>query len=181
MVVVGGGNSAGQATLFLSRYAPEVHVLIRGDTLLRDMSRYLADRIERTPNVRVMLETEVREVEGDATLEAVVAEHRRQGRVRIPAKAMFVFIGAVQHSGWLDGLVRLDYDGIVLTGPAIGRGRDGQQCSVLETSTPGVLAVGDVRSGSIKRVASAVGEGSMAVRLVHEHLARAHGHPHHAP
>jgi thioredoxin reductase (NADPH) len=182
VVVVGGGNSAGQATLFLSRYATEVHVLVRSDTLMRDMSRYLADRIERTANVRVMFETEVRELEGDAALEAVVAERRREGRVRIPAKAMFVFIGAVPHSAWLDGLVELDPDGFVLTGPAIGvRDADGRHCSILETSTPGVLAAGDVRSGSIKRVASAVGEGAMAVRLVHEHLARAHGHPHHAP
>jgi len=182
VVVVGGGNSAGQATLFLSRYATEVHVLVRGDTLTRDMSRYLADRIERAANVRVMLETEVREVEGDAPLDAVVAEHRREGRVRIPAKALFVFIGAVPHSAWLGGLVQLDADGFVLTGPAVGPGgRDEQHCSVLETSTPGVLAVGDVRSGSIKRVASAVGEGAMAVRLVHEYLAQAHGHPHHAP
>jgi thioredoxin reductase (NADPH) len=182
VVVVGGGNSAGQATLFLSRYATEVHVLLRSDSLVRDMSRYLADRIERTPNVHVMFETEVCEVEGDARLEAVVAESRREGRVRIPARAMFVFIGAVPHSGWLGDLVELDPDGFVLTGSALGaRGEDGRRCSVLETSTPGVLAAGDVRSGSIKRVASAVGEGAIAVLLVHEYLARAHGHPHHAP
>jgi thioredoxin reductase (NADPH) len=170
VVVVGGGNSAGQATLFLSRYATSLRLLVRGDSLTKDMSRYLADRISRTPGVEVLLNTEVRE------LEAVVAEDTRTGeRRQIEANALFVFIGADPHTGWLQEQVELDGHGFVLTGPAAGAGL------LLETSRPGILAVGDVRSGSIKRVASAVGEGSMAVRMVHEHLDRAHGHPHHAP
>jgi thioredoxin reductase (NADPH) len=200
VAVVGGGNSAGQATLFLSRYATEVHLLIRGDSLTRDMSRYLADRIERASNVHVRLNVEVREVEGARTLDAVVVESRVDGeRCRIAAKALFVFIGAEPHTDWLRGQVALDDDGFVLTGPAAeaslpgngnGNGdgdRDGhaggqaRRLLLLETSRPGVLAVGDVRSGSIKRVASAVGEGSMAVRLVHEHLERVSERPHHAP
>ena len=189
VVVVGGGNSAGQATLFLSRYATEVHLLIRGASMTADMSRYLADRIERTDNVEVRLETEVRELEGDDRLEVVIAEdRRRRRRLRIPARALFVFIGAVPHSDWLRGVVALDPNGFVLTGPAAAEaaahpddGADGRRPLLLETSSPGMLAVGDVRSDSIKRVASAVGEGAMSVRLVHEHLERLHGHPHHAP
>ncbi|MEA2224892.1 MAG: thioredoxin reductase [Solirubrobacteraceae bacterium] len=185
VVVVGGGNSAGQATLFLSRYATELRLLIRGDSLSANMSRYLADRIERS-GVEVLLDTEVRALEGEGTLEAVIAENKRTGkRRRLPARAMFVFIGADPHTGWLRQCVALDRHGFVLTGPAaakLGEGERGsRQPLLLETSRPGVLAAGDVRSGSIKRVASAVGEGSMAVRLVYDFLERAHQHPHHAP
>jgi thioredoxin reductase (NADPH) len=186
IVVVGGGNSAGQAALFLSRYAGELRLLIRGDWLGRDMSRYLAARIERSP-VEVMPGTEVCELEGDeGRLTAVTArDSRTGGRMRLPAKALFVFIGADPHTHWLQGHVALDRDGFVLTGPAAAAALpdDGgpRRPLVLETSRPGVLAAGDVRSGSIKRVASAVGEGATAVRLVHELLERAHQHPHHAP
>jgi thioredoxin reductase (NADPH) len=186
VVVVGGGNSAGQATLFLSRYAKKLRLLVRGDSITRTMSRYLADRIERSP-VEIMPETEVRELEGDDELTAVIAEERRTGvRRRLPAKALFVFIGADPHTHWLQGHVALDSHGFVLTGPAASgslpdAGGELRQPLLLETSCPGVLAAGDVRSGSIKRVASAVGEGSMAVRFAHEFLERAHQHPHHAP
>jgi thioredoxin reductase (NADPH) len=186
VVVVGGGNSAGQAALFLSRYARELRLVIRGDSLTKDMSRYLADRIERS-SVEVMRESEVRELEGEDTLEGVVVEHRATGeRRRLPAKALFVFIGAEPHTQWLQGQVAVDGHGFVLTGQAAAEGvqEDGRAPRaplMLETSSPGVLAVGDVRSGSIKRVASAVGEGSIAVRLVHELLERAHQHPHHVP
>jgi thioredoxin reductase (NADPH) len=187
IVVVGGGNSAGQATLFLSRYARDLRLLIRGDSLTRGMSRYLADRIERGP-VEIMLETEVRELEGeDGELNAVIAEERSTGtRRRLPAKALFVFIGADPHTHWLQGRVALDGHGFVLTGQAAAAaqrdpGGEERPPLLLETSSPGVLAAGDVRSGSIKRVASAVGEGAMAVRFAHELLERAHRHPHHAP
>jgi thioredoxin reductase (NADPH) len=186
VVVVGAGNSAGQATLFLSRYARKLRLLVRGDSIARTMSRYLADRIERSP-VEIMLETEVRELEGDGELIAVIAEEHRTGtRRRLPAKALFVFIGADPHTHWLQGQVALDRHGFVLTGPAASHtlpdvGGEPRQPLLLETSCPGVLAAGDVRSGSIKRVASAVGEGSMAVRFAHEFLERAHQHPHHAP
>ena len=186
VVVVGGGNSAGQAALFLAAYATELRLVIRGDSITKDMSRYLADRIERS-SVEVMLEREVRELEGEDTLEGVVVEHRATGvRTRLPAKALFVFIGAEPHTQWLQGQVAVDRHGFVLTGPAAAEsiqdeGGGPRPPLMLETSSHGVLAVGDVRSGSIKRVASAVGEGSIAVRLVHELLERVHQQPHHVP
>lgn len=187
VVIVGGGNSAGQATLFLSRYATELRLLIRADSLTRHMSRYLADRIERSA-VEVLLDTEVRALEGDTTLEGVIAENKRTGERRLlPARAMFVFIGADPHTEWLRNCVALDRHGFVFTGsaaaPAVPEGKRGPRrpLMLLETSRAGVLAAGDVRSGSIKRVASAVGEGSMAVRLVYDFLERAHQRPHQAP
>jgi thioredoxin reductase (NADPH) len=166
VAVVGGGNSAGQATLFLSRVASRVQLIARRDSLEETMSRYLIDRIERTPNVEVLYHTVVCELHGEGWLDGVTVEdlasHERR---RLGVRHLFVFIGADPHTAWLAGHVQLDDKGFVVTGPAAGGGL------LLETNLPGVLAVGDVRSGSIKRVASAVGEGSMAVRLVHEHLA----------
>jgi thioredoxin reductase (NADPH) len=182
IVVVGGGNSAGQATLYLSRYAARVQLVVREDDLSENMSRYLADRIERIPNVEILLHHEVRELTGDHALEAVVVQDRHSGeRHTIPARSMFVFIGALPCTDWLAGQVALDESGYVVTGhdvtgaaaEAIMR-EAGRPPLLLETSCPGVFAVGDVRSGSIKRVASAVGEGSMAVRLVFEHLEDRH-------
>ncbi|MEA2317729.1 MAG: thioredoxin reductase [Solirubrobacteraceae bacterium] len=172
VVVVGGGNSAGQATLFLSRQAPMVRLAIRHDDLGRDMSRYLVDRIERTPNVEVLTCTEVTELVGERALEALVVRDMRSGEPRtIEARALFVFIGADPHTGWLGGQVELDEHGFILTGSsAVPRAEHGLEPSMLETSLPGVFAAGDVRSGSIKRVASAVGEGAMAVQMVHAHL-----------
>jgi thioredoxin reductase (NADPH) len=179
VVVVGGGNSAGQATVFLSRYAAEVHLVVREEDLGASMSRYLADRIEQAPNVDVITHSEVRAVTGNGALEAVVIEDNRTGERRtLPARALFVFIGAEPHTAWLGDQVALDESGYVLTGheAADAAAENGhwegldRPPLLLETSLPGVLAVGDVRRGSIKRVASAVGEGSMAVRLVHEHL-----------
>jgi thioredoxin reductase (NADPH) len=171
VVVVGGGNSAGQATIFLSGLTPVVHLVIRGADLGENMSRYLADRIERLPNVEVLTRTEVRELQGDDWLEGVVVQDRGTGATReLQATALFVFIGADPYTDWLNGCVALDRHGFVLTGPE-ARPADGDRPPLLlETSLPGVLAVGDVRHASIKRVASAVGEGAMAVRLVHEHL-----------
>ncbi|HEY0344116.1 MAG TPA: FAD-dependent oxidoreductase [Solirubrobacteraceae bacterium] len=185
VVVVGGGNSAGQATLFLSEYVPTVHLVVREPTLDHGMSRYLTDRIERTPNVEVHTSTEVRELVGERALEAVVVENNQTGeRDTLEAHAMFVFIGAEPHTDWLGDLVELDSGGYVKTGRDVSGSagcddagdRAAHQPLLLETSQPGIFAAGDVRSGSIKRVAAAVGEGSMAVRLVHEHLAGRH-HP----
>jgi thioredoxin reductase (NADPH) len=171
VVVVGGGNSAGQATTFLARHASAITLVLREERLEVNMSRYLADRVRRLPNVDVRTRSEVRELCGERRLEAVIVEDRRTGtRERLPAHALFVFIGADPHTGWLRGTVALDDGGYVVTGAAEDLGGGGRRALLLETDLPGVLAVGDVRSGSIKRVASAVGEGSMAVRLVHEHL-----------
>jgi thioredoxin reductase (NADPH) len=182
VVVVGGGNSAGQATLFLTGYAGRVVLSVREDQLTENMSRYLADRIERNPDVDVHLHTEVRELCGSGALEADVVEDTHTGeRQRLPARALFVFIGADPHTGWLGGRIALDEGGYVLTGidacddeTLAARGADdGHRPLALETSLPGVFAAGDVRSGSVKRVAAAVGDGALAVRLVHEYLARA--------
>ncbi|MFJ2032176.1 FAD-dependent oxidoreductase [Streptosporangium sp. NPDC087985] len=165
VMVVGGGNSAGQATIFLSEHAVSVRLLIRGDDIAKDMSRYLVDRIESNPTVEVMLHTEVRELVGTRSLKGAVAEDTHTGeRFRLDTRAMFVFIGADPCTAWLAPEIALDDRGFVRTGFPDGL--------PLETSLPGVFAVGDVRSQSTKRVASAVGEGSMAVRLVHEHFAR---------
>jgi thioredoxin reductase (NADPH) len=186
IAVIGGGNSAGQAAVFLARYAAQVRVIVREPDLATNMSRYLADRIERTPNIAVFTHSEVREVVANDRLEAVVVEDRRTSeRRQLPARALFVFIGAEPHTGWLSDQVALDDSGYVLTGNDAARERNKDRWSgvdrpplLLETSLPGIFAVGDIRHGSIKRVASAVGEGSMAVRLVHEHL---HTQPHTEP
>jgi len=168
VAVVGGGNSAGQAALFLAVHARRVYVLVRGGDLAATMSRYLIDQIVRHPNVEVMTETEVVALNGDGELRGLTVADRRGGtRWELDARALFVFIGADPHTDWLKGMLALDRSGFILTGhdiPALER-------LPLETSMAGVFAVGDVRSGSIKRVASAVGEGSMAVRLVQEQLA----------
>ncbi len=174
VAVVGGGNSAGQATVFLAKHASRVRLLIRHGDLGRDMSRYLVDQIQRLANVEVMRHIEVRELVGrDGDLEALVVEDNRTGsRHTVDATLLFVFIGADPCTGWLRGSVALDDHGYVQTGDAAAAQPGAEAPQLLETSRPGVLAVGDVRSGSIKRVASAVGEGAMAVRLVHEYLAQ---------
>lgn len=173
VVVVGGGNSAGQAAVFLAERASEVHLLIRRGDLAATMSRYLIDQIERHPRVRLHPRTEIVGLSGEARMEAVVVARRGSGddpdaveHGRIPAAAAFVFIGAEPRTAWLGGYVALDRAGFVLTGPDTGD----PTVPPLATTRPGVFAAGDVRSGSTKRVAAAVGEGSMAVSLVHRHL-----------
>jgi thioredoxin reductase (NADPH) len=179
VAIVGGGNSAGQAAVFMSRYASPVHLIVCEAELADNMSRYLIDRIERSPTVQVHLHTEVRELVGEnGILEGLVVEDNQTAeRKSLDARMLFVFIGAAPHTQWLEDEVALDDSGFILTGPqAARRSRDGAEAEsayqpqLLETSRPGVFAVGDVRSGSIKRVASAVGEGSMAVRLAYEYL-----------
>jgi thioredoxin reductase (NADPH) len=170
VAVVGGGNSAGQATMFLSKHAVRVHLLIRGGDIGAEMSRYLVDQIQGNPLVEVLLHTEVRELVGsDGVLEGLVVENTRTGETRrLDVRALFVFIGARPHTEWLADRVAKDPKGFVLTGRDAGA--DGHDPLPLETSLAGVFAAGDVRWGSIKRVASAVGEGAMAIRLVYEHL-----------
>jgi thioredoxin reductase (NADPH) len=175
VVVVGGGNSAGQAVLYLVQHAESVRLVIRHHDLGRDMSRYLVDQIERDDRVEVLRDSQVSELAGaDGRLAAVVVEEIPTGiRRTLDAGLLFVFIGAQPCTDWLGGHVALDERGYVRTGPAVGTAVDGDRPpDLLETSAAGVFAVGDVRSGSIKRVASAVGEGAMAIRLVHQHLAR---------
>jgi thioredoxin reductase (NADPH) len=180
VAVVGGGNSAGQAALFLAGRTRRVYLLIRGDDLSKSMSRYLVDRVAQAENVELLATTEVRELMGEDLLEGVVVQDNRSGARRtLGAQALFVFIGADANTSWLRGAVDLDERGFVLTGTELNgsalkedswRERS-REPFLLETSLPGVFAAGDVRSGSIKRCASAVGEGSMAVRLIHQYLA----------
>ena len=181
VVVVGGGNSAGQAAVYLAGRTRRVYLLIRGGDLGKGMSRYLADRIMNTENVELLANTQIRELVGEERLDGVVVEDNRSGARRtLGALALFVFIGAEANTCWLEG-VELDERGFVLTGRELDRAELeedtwqglSREPYPLETSMPGVFAAGDVRSGSIKRVASAVGEGSMAVRLVHQYLADA--------
>jgi thioredoxin reductase (NADPH) len=184
VAVLGGGNSAGQAALFLARHAESVRLLVRHGDLGRDMSRYLVDQLERHPGVEIHLHTELRGLEGEGgVLRAVVVEDDRTHQRRTcDARALFIFIGAAPYTGWLAGKVALDDDGFVLTGSLLNspsqRAAGGVGASplglrpplLLETSQPGVFAAGDVRSGSVKRVAAASGEGAMAVRMVHQYL-----------
>ncbi len=187
--VVGGANSAGQGAMYFSKYASQVTMLVRGDSLTKSMSQYLIDQIEATPNIDVRVHTSVIEAKGDNNLEALVIENSRTGEIEtVSTNALFIFIGAVPHTDWLEGLIERDDRGFVLTGqdlPRVDRlhaQRD--RCSenrpkgwtlerapyLLETNVPGIFAVGDVRHDSIKRVASSVGEGSICVRFVHQYL-----------
>jgi thioredoxin reductase (NADPH) len=180
VVVVGGGNSAGQAAVYLAGRTRRVYLLIRGDDLGKSMSRYLVDRLMEAENVELLANTEVRELVGEDRLDGVVVEDNRSGARRtLGAQALVVFIGAEANTAWLEGAVELDQSGFILTGGALVRSALDEDVwralprepYPLETSLPGVFAAGDARSDSIKRVASAVGEGSMAVRLVHQYLA----------
>jgi thioredoxin reductase (NADPH) len=183
VAVVGGGNSAGQAASFLADQVDWVHLLVREPRLDQHMSRYLAERIASHDHIEVHLSTEVRDVRGDELLREVVVEHTPSAGTRaLPVSTLFVFIGAVPRSGWLPDVLARDDRGYVLTGvdvPARDRPR-GTRPSTLETSWPGVFAAGDVRSGSTKRIASAVGEGAMAAQLVYGFL-EAHGGPRGTP
>jgi thioredoxin reductase (NADPH) len=180
VVVVGAGNSAGQAIVSLAKHARRVHVLVRGSDFAARMSRYLVDRIQGLENVTIHLNTVVTGLEGDGHLSAVHATDGDGKQQTFDTTSLFLFIGADANTDWLSGCVDLDRTGFVLTGTALPQGTAGLERwraagrapFPLETSLPGVFAAGDVRSGSAKRVASAVGEGSMAVSFVHEHIAR---------
>jgi thioredoxin reductase (NADPH) len=169
VVVIGGGNSAGQAAMFLSRTAKHVHVLVRGASLAASMSAYLLDRLQRTPNITIHYRAQVTRLEGERALQSVVIHSGEDGQDwTLNARAVFVMVGAAPNTGWLQGRVATDANGFVLTGADAGeaaakRGR-------YATSCPGIYAVGDVRAGSVKRVASGVGEGSVVISDVWKHL-----------
>lgn len=177
VIVVGGGNSAGQAAVFLADQGSPVAVVIRGAELAASMSRYLVDRIENHPRIELLSQTAVVGLEGDDSLRAVRVAGPK-GEETLPCAALFSFIGADPASGWLSGCAALDDRNFVLTDRALTADQLDERWHLLgrlplpfETSHPGLFAVGDLRSGSTKRVAAAVGEGSAAVRAVHEHLA----------
>jgi len=170
VMLVGGGNSAGQAAVFLSGHARKIYMVIRGGGLGASMSRYLIERIEATPNIELVFNTEVVGLAGagDAGLDRVTLRSRLSGENSdMEIRNLFLFVGADPATGWLDGCgVNLDRDGFVLTGTPY----DGRSVQALETSVPGVYAVGDVRSGSVKRVGGAIGEGAQVVAALHGFL-----------
>jgi len=174
VVLVGGGNSAGQAAVYLSQNVRKVFLLIRGDDLCKSMSSYLAHRIVNTPNIEILRCTEVIRMNGDGHLSSVEILNKTTGEKKtLPTAALFSFIGATPRTDWLPSEIEKDEKHFVRTGIELGNSRHWtlkRQPFLLETSRPGVFAAGDVRSGSVKRVASAVGEGSMAVQFVHEYL-----------
>jgi thioredoxin reductase (NADPH) len=179
--MVGGANSAGQAAIHFSKYAKTVTLLVRGDSLNKSMSSYLIHQINETPNIHVLLNSKVTEVHGENRLESITIINTQTGQIQtVPTSGLYIFIGAVPHTDGAAGLIERDANGFVLTGPDLlqnGRERPqgwtlDRQPYLLETNVPGIFAVGDVRHGSTKRVAAGVGEGSIAVQLVHQYLTR---------
>jgi thioredoxin reductase (NADPH) len=174
VIVVGGGNSAGQAAVHLSRRARSVRIVLRRDHLSATMSHYLHNRIERTPNIEVVPNTEVAAVHGNGALDAVSLRECGNGRVRrVPTSAVFVMIGAQPCTDFVGSMLAVDDAGFVLCGPAAresGWSDSSREPYLLETVRPGVFVAGDVRSGSTNRVAGAVGDGALAVRFAHQVL-----------
>ena len=178
--VVGGANSAGQAAMNFSKYADRVVILVRGSSLASTMSQYLIDQIKATANIQLWTHASVAEAHGETHLEEISVLCSDTGKVeRVPAAAMFIFIGALPRTNWLASVVERDERGFILTGSDLIR--DGQRPKgwaldrdpfLLETNVPGLFAVGDVRHGSVKRVASGVGEGSVAVQFIHQYLSK---------
>jgi len=178
--IVGGANSAGQAAMHFSKFADKVVMLVRGKSLAATMSQYLIDQIEQTSNIQIWANASISEVHGNARLEEVSVHCSDTNRIeRVPATSLFIFIGALPRTDWLAGTVERDDKGFILTGPDLvheGKHPKGWPLErdpyLLETNIPGVFAVGDVRHGSVKRVASGVGEGSVAVQFIHQYLSK---------
>jgi thioredoxin reductase (NADPH) len=178
--IVGGANSAGQAAMNFAKFAERVVILVRGDSLASTMSQYLIDQIKEMPNIQLWAHASVNEVHGETHLEEVSVLCSDTNKLeRVSATSMFIFIGALPRTEWLGNLVERDERGFLLTGPDLIR--DGQRPKgwaldrdpfLLETNVPGIFAVGDVRHGSVKRVASGVGEGSVAVQFIHQYLSK---------
>ena len=176
--VVGGANSAGQAAVYFAKYARRVIMLVRDESLSKDMSKYLIDQIEKTDNIEVWTCTRVVAVHGKHHLESItIVNDKTHEEKTLPATSLFIFIGAEPHTSWLKRVVKSDEKGFILTGPDLTH--EGQPLKgwpldrdpfFLETSVPGIFAAGDVRQGSVKRVASSVGEGAMAIQLIHRYL-----------
>jgi thioredoxin reductase (NADPH) len=178
--VVGGANSAGQAAMNFARFAERVVILVRGSSLGATMSQYLIEQVQHTPNISLWTHASVAEAHGDTHLEEVSVLCSDTGKIeRVPANSMFIFIGALPRTDWLAGVVERDDRGFILTGPDLifdGARPKGWALDrdpfLLETNVPGLFAVGDVRHGSVKRVASGVGEGSVAVQFIHQYLSK---------
>jgi thioredoxin reductase (NADPH) len=164
--------------MFFARYASKVTMLVRGSSLENSMSQYLIDQIEATENIEVLVRTEVVEAIGKDRLEAITIMNKDTGQTeRVPAAAMFIFIGAVPHSDLVAGVVERNRAGFIITGPDLNQNghrpknwRLKRDPYLLETSVPGIFAAGDVRQGAVRRVASAVGQGAVAISLIHQHL-----------
>jgi thioredoxin reductase (NADPH) len=178
--VVGGANSAGQAAMHFSKYAKQVTMLVRGESLTKSMSQYLIDQIESTSNIIVRPYCSVVEVHGKTSLEAIVVADSSTGtRETLPATSLFIFIGAMPQTDWLDGVVERDKQGFILAGMDLLQERQrpkgwtlDRDPFLLEASIPGIFVAGDVRYGSVKRVASGVGEGAIAVQFIHRYLSK---------
>jgi thioredoxin reductase (NADPH) len=180
--IIGGANSAGQAAMYFSKYARQVTMLVRGESLTKSMSQYLIEQIAETPNITVQPHSSVVEAKGETSLESIAIDIAGEVKM-VPATSLFIFIGAVPRTEWLDGTVECDDRGFIVTGADLHAGNAGGSVHrpkgwrlerdpyLLETNIPGVFAVGDVRHGSVKRVASGVGEGSICVQFVHQYLA----------
>ncbi len=178
--IIGGANSAGQAAMYFSKYASQVIILVRGESLTKSMSQYLIDQINETLNIKVMVHSSVIEAKGETSLEAISIANSQTGETKtVAATSLFIFIGAVPRTDWLEGVLERDNRGFILTGQDLkqhGTRPKGWTLErdpfLLETNIPGVFAVGDVRHNSIKRVASGVGEGSICVQFVHQYLSK---------
>jgi thioredoxin reductase (NADPH) len=178
--VIGGANSAGQAAMNFSKYAERVVILVRGEGLSSTMSQYLIDQIKETPNIQLWSHASLTEVHGDTHLEEISVLCSDTNKVeRVPASSLFIFIGALPRTDWVGDTIERDDRGFILTGPDLIQG--GERAKgwtlerdpfLLETNVPGIFAVGDVRHGSVKRVASGVGEGSVAVQFIHQYLSK---------